>query len=316
MQTIHIKHPHSYQKSDFSPLVLALGFFDGVHRGHQKVIGTAIEEANNRGLKSGVMTFDPHPKEVLRKGEAIDYLTPLVKKESEIKKLGPDYLFIVHFTPAFAELTPQDFCDDYLIGLNVKHVVAGFDYSYGRLGKGTMETIEFHSRGEFRHTVVEKVDEDEEKISSTRIRSSIRSGELKETTKLLGRNYETKGLVVGGDKRGRTIGYPTANVNKEDSYLIPKPGVYAVELAASGKWYEGMCNIGYKPTFNKERPDELTVEVHLFDFNGDLYGESVSIRWYERIRSEKSFSGVDELLAQLKSDEEQIRHYFADFKEK
>ncbi|MBM7094221.1 MULTISPECIES: bifunctional riboflavin kinase/FAD synthetase [Alteribacter] len=315
MQTIHINHPHSFVKSDFPPLVLALGFFDGVHRGHKKVIQTAMEEADRRGEKSGVMTFDPHPKEVLRKGAAIDYLTPLSKKESEIGKIGPDFLFVVHFTPEFAELTPQNFCDDYLIGLNVKHVVAGFDYSYGRLGKGTMETIEFHSRGAFSHTVVGKVDEADEKISSTRIRETIRSGELYETKKLLGRNYETSGTVVHGEKRGRTIGFPTANVDKDQAYLIPKPGVYAVELGSDGQWLKGMCNIGFKPTFNEKAPDKPAVEIHLFDFTGDLYGKKVLIRWHERIRSEKAFSGVDELIAQLKADEGCVRDFFAKIKE-
>ncbi len=310
VETIHIEHPHQYNRSDFPSLVLALGFFDGIHLGHQKVIGTAKEEASKRGWKSGVMTFDPHPKEVLRKGEQVDYLTPLKIKKAEIEKLNVDYLFVIHFTSSFAELTPQSFCDQYLIDLNVKHVVAGFDYTYGRLGKGTMETMPFHSRGEFTQTVVSKLNKKEEKISSTRVRNCIRQGDVTETCQLLGRSYETTGVVVKGDQRGRTIGFPTANVDKDSSYLLPKTGVYIVELEAADRWYHGMCNVGYKPTFHKKSDGDPTVEVHVFNFDGDLYGQTVKINWKKRIRDERPFSSVDDLIDQLNNDKVEALAYF------
>ncbi|PYZ98056.1 riboflavin biosynthesis protein RibF [Alteribacter lacisalsi] len=311
MQTITIEHPHDFNEDDFPPLAIALGFFDGVHRGHRKVIGSAREKAEELGLHSAVMTFDPHPREVLGKGGPVACLTPLDKKVEEIANLGIDYLFVVQFTLPFAALTPQKFCDHYLIGLNVRHVTAGFDYTYGRLGKGTMETLPFHSRGRFTYSVVGKLDEDDRKISSTRIRECLTNGETDVAARLLGRNYETSGTVVKGDQRGRTIGFPTANVDDRDRHLIPKPGVYVTELKAEGTWYKGMCNVGFKPTFNKELPDAPVTEVHLFDFDGDLYGQDVTVRWHKRIRPEMPFPGVDGLIRQLEKDKEEAHRYFS-----
>ncbi|TMW73252.1 bifunctional riboflavin kinase/FAD synthetase [Alteribacter natronophilus] len=312
MQTIYIEHPHQYHEDDFPPLVMALGFFDGVHLGHRKVISSAAEKAEELGLHTAVMTFNPHPREVLGKSGPQACLTPLGKKEEEIAKLGADYLFVVRFTLQFAALTPQKFCDHYLIGLNVRHVTAGFDYSYGRLGKGTMETLPFHSRGRFTHSTVSKMEDGEEKISSTRIRHCLREGNTEEAARLLGRFYETEGTVVKGDQRGRTIGFPTANVDSRDQYLIPEPGVYITELKAGDTWYQGMCNVGYKPTFNSERPDQPVTEVHLFDFDGDLYDQTVTIRWHRRLRSEIPFPGIEGLIEQLNCDKRQALRYFSE----
>ena len=149
MKVIELDYPHTYKQDDFPPLSIALGFFDGVHGGHQRVISSAIETAKANGWKSAVMTFYPHPLAVLRSQEDVHYITPLADKIRLIGSLGVDYLFIAKFTESFASLLPQQFVDDYLIGLHVKHVTAGFDYSYGRLGKGTMETLPYHSRGQF-----------------------------------------------------------------------------------------------------------------------------------------------------------------------
>lgn len=289
---------------------MALGYFDGVHLGHQKVIREAKRQADQNGLKSAVMTFDPHPSVVLRKSEKhVHYITPLAQKIKIIEALGIDYLFIVRFTAEFANLLPQEFIDQYVIGLNVKHVVAGFDFSYGRMGKGTMETILFHSREQFTYTVIQKYTAGNEKVSSTRIRQYLKEGKTGDLPELLGRYYTTTGIVIHGDKRGRTIGFPTANVDTCEEYILPPLGVYAVKIKIDESWYHGVCNVGYKPTFNKEAL-RISVEVNIFDFNEDVYGKEVTVEWHQYLRKEQKFSGINELVAQISLDKQNAIQYF------
>ncbi|UOY93632.1 bifunctional riboflavin kinase/FAD synthetase [Ectobacillus sp. JY-23] len=310
MKLIHLTHPHQVNRDEAEPVVMALGYFDGVHLGHQKVIRTAKNIAKEKKLKSAVMTFHPHPSVVLGKATShVEYITPLQEKARLLAAMDIDILYVVEFSKEFAALLPQQFVDDYIIGLHVKHAVAGFDFTYGRLGKGTMETMPFHSRGEFTQTVVEKVALQEQKISSTLLRSMIREGCMEEIEPVLGRRYTVAGTVVHGDKRGRQIGFPTANVEVND-YILPATGVYAVKLWIHDTWYNGVCNIGYKPTFNDQR--KLSVEVHIFDFAAEIYGESVVIEWHRRIRAEQKFNGVTELVAQIQRDKEQAQQYFYD----
>jgi riboflavin kinase / FMN adenylyltransferase len=312
VEVIMLDFPSQIKKNDNPPLAIALGYFDGVHLGHQKVILEAKRSALEKGLKSAVMTFDPHPSVVLKKTNGpIQYITPLKDKIRIIgEELGIDYIFIVHFTEDFANLLPQEFVDQYIIGLNVKHVVAGFDYSYGRMGKGTMETLPFHSREEFTSQIVPKLVNGSCKISSTLIRKRLNDGNLEELPSLLGRNYKTLGIVVHGDKRGRTIGFPTANVDLEDDYIIPPLGVYAVRMKLNGEWLNGVCNVGYKPTFNEEKTLKPSVEVHLLDFDGDIYGKQVEIEWILYLRKERKFGNIDELVNQIKKDKQNVLHYF------
>lgn len=307
---IKITHPHSIKKEDYKETVLALGFFDGVHKGHQQVIKTAKEIADEKGLLLSVMTFDPHPSAILgNRDDAISYLTPLELKVKWMEKLCVDQLFVIEFSEEFANLLPQEFVDQYIISLNAKHVVAGFDFSFGKYGKGNMESLPFHARGEFTQSTVSKFILDDEKVSSTRIREAIKAGEMEEATHLLGRQYQIKGIVVDGDKRGRTIGFPTANISVSIPYALPSVGVYAVKCIVNGELYEGMCNIGYKPTFYHEFQKQ-TIEVNIFDFNEDIYGKEVEIFWYARIRDEKKFNGINELIYQLQKDRETVKSYF------
>lgn len=310
MEVKKLSFPFNLEKHEFPPLAMALGYFDGVHRGHQQVIVEAKKQAENRGLHSAVMTFDPHPSVVLGKNEKhVQYITPLTEKIRIIERLEIDYLFVVQFTAEFANLLPQEFIDQFVIGLNVKHVVAGFDFSYGRMGKGNMETLPFHSREEFSYSVIPKFSEGDEKVSSTRIRRLLKEGKTDELPNLLGRFYSTTGTVVHGDKRGRTIGFPTANVNVNEEYIIPPLGVYAVRMKVKNHWYNGVCNVGFKPTFNKDSL-KVSIEVHLFDFNQDIYGEEVVIEWHLYLRKEQKFSGIDELVAQIDRDKQTAITYF------
>ncbi|MCT8139862.1 bifunctional riboflavin kinase/FAD synthetase [Anaerobacillus sp. CMMVII] len=286
---------------------MALGFFDGVHLGHQQVISTAKLKAEKLNMQCAVMTFNPHPKEVLRtETETLHYLSPLLEKIKLIGELGVDTLYVVTFTKEFANLTPQQFVDDYLIGLNVKHVVAGFDYSYGKLGKGTMETLPFHSRNFFTQTTISKVEKGQEKISSSYIRNLLATGDVDSIPQFLGKYYEVKGKVVHGEKRGRQIGFPTANIDT-GRFFLPTTGVYAVYLEVKGKMYEGVCNIGYKPTFHGDNKTVKSVEIHLFDFNDQIYDEEVRIQWISRIRSEQKFAAIQHLVEQIKLDKEKAK---------
>jgi riboflavin kinase / FMN adenylyltransferase len=303
VEVIKLQHPH--QISDMPPLVCALGYFDGVHLGHQKVILEAKQEALKLGLKSAVMTFDPHPSVVLGKSvQHVEYISPLYDKIKLLEDLGIDYVIIVHFSVEFAHLLPQEFIDLYIIGLNIKHVVAGFDFSYGRMGKGTMETLPFHSRNKFSHTVISKLLSDGEKISSTLIRTFILEGKMEDLPSLLGRFYQTMGKVIHGDKRGRTIGFPTANIELNEDYLLPPLGVYAVKLQINDQWFNGVCNMGFKPTFNQEKNHKPSIEVHIFDFDYDIYGLNVKIEWHKYIRKEQKFNGISELVHQIQLDKE------------
>jgi riboflavin kinase / FMN adenylyltransferase len=311
LEVIRLRFPFNLASIDNPPLAMALGYFDGVHRGHQQVILEAKKKASQMGICSAVMTFDPHPSVVLGKAvQQIQYITPLEEKIKIIEELGIDYLFIIHFTAEFANLLPQEFIDQYVIGLNVRHVVAGFDFSYGRMGKGTMETLPFHSRDQFSYSIVPKFTQGDEKVSSTRIRNLLREGKTDSLLSLLGRYYSTSGIVIHGDKRGRTIGFPTANVDLNEEYIIPPLGVYAVRFNVNNQWHNGVCNIGFKPTFNKEalRP---SVEVHIFDFNEDIYGEKVTIEWHLHLRKEQKFSGIQELVAQIERDKQNTLNYFS-----
>ncbi|MCA0969093.1 bifunctional riboflavin kinase/FAD synthetase [Halobacillus litoralis] len=298
------------QSLEVEPSAVAVGFFDGVHKGHQAVIQKAKEQADYMGIRCAVMTFDPHPSVVLKKEKVnAKYITPLKEKEEILSSMGVDYLYVVTFDKELAQLSPQAFVDDFFAGLHVRHVVAGFDFSFGHKGKGTMDMLPELSRGRFSQTVIPKVEKEEDKISSTRIRGLLDEGGVQEVESLLGRPFTMKGTVVEGEKRGRTIGYPTANVNVGSDYYFPSTGVYAVSVRVEGSTYYGMANLGVKPTFEGERQPSL--EVHIFDLNQDLYGMTISVQFKDKVRDEKKFSGIEALKGQLSDDEAQIRHFFS-----
>ncbi|WP_374049137.1 bifunctional riboflavin kinase/FAD synthetase [Neobacillus sp. OS1-32] len=310
MEVMKLEFPLNITKQEIPPLVMALGYFDGVHLGHQQVILEAKKQAMNKGMSSAVMTFDPHPSVVLaREKKQVQYITPLSEKIKVMEQLGVDYLFIVHFTAEFANLLPQEFVDQYIIGLNVKHVVAGFDYTYGRMGKGNMETLPFHSREQFTYTVVPKYTDNHEKVSSTRIRGLLKEGKIDSIPSLLGRYYTTTGIVIQGDKRGRTLGFPTANIELNDEYSIPPVGVYAVRIKVKDRWHQGVCNVGYKPTFHRDN-QKISIEVFIFDFDQDIYGEEAVVEWHLYLRKEQKFSGVDDLIKQIEKDKQNASEYF------
>lgn len=314
LEIISLQYPHQFIRTEIEETVAAIGFFDGIHKGHQNVIETAREIAREENRKSAVITFSPHPSVVLKKQQnPVHYLTPLTEKKAILEDMGIDILYIITFNEVLSQLSASDFVSDFIVGLNIKHLVAGFDFTYGHKGKGTIETLSEHAKGQFDLTTINKLEDEGEKVSSTRIRDLLAKGQVKKIKNLLNRPFQTSGIVIQGDKRGRTIGFPTANIDAEEEYALPKVGVYAVRVSISNQEkIIGMANVGYKPTFHENnqivRP---TIEIHLFDFEKDIYGKSLRIDWIDYIRDEVRFNGVEQLIEQLKKDEQQIRHLFS-----
>ncbi|WP_027108495.1 riboflavin biosynthesis protein RibF [Lacticigenium naphthae] len=307
MEIIKLHHPYNKKEIPQQDTVLVLGFFDGVHRGHQAVINEGKKIAKEKDLKLAVMTFNRHPAIVYTRFNPDQhyYLTTLQRKETIMEKIGVDILYEVDFTAKFGSLSPQDFVDDYIVGLNAKVAVAGFDYTYGKPEVASMEHLNQYAQNRFEViTVSPKIDKNG-KISSTRIRKAIKEGKVGLAADLLGYYFETEGFVIHGDARGRTLGYPTANIYPDPYLLLPKRGVYAVELFVNDKWYRGMASIGYNITFEKRR--NYSVEVHLFDFNEVIYGENVRVKWVEFLRDEIKFDSAESLVEQLGLDEIKAR---------
>ncbi|TCI65414.1 bifunctional riboflavin kinase/FAD synthetase [Exiguobacterium sp. SH0S2] len=304
METIHLTHPET---PEFVPSVMVLGFFDGVHIGHQAVIEHAKQRAEQLDVPVTVVTFDPHPKQVLsNNADAVRYITPLKRKLQRIAALGVERCLVLTFTKQLASLSPQQFVDDYLIGAGAVHVTAGFDYSYGKFGEGTMETMPYHARGRFTTSVVAEQTSDGDKVSSTRIRKLLGAGSVDLASELLGAPYVICGEVIHGDARGRTIGYPTANMVMDASYVMPRLGVYATRVRLEdGRTFDAMTNVGRRPTFYDT--GDVSIESHLFDFSEDLYGQLLEIEWVHYLRDERAFDGLDSLIEQLKRDETAAR---------
>ncbi|MHA1538686.1 MAG: bifunctional riboflavin kinase/FAD synthetase [Alphaproteobacteria bacterium] len=290
--------------------VVAIGNFDGVHRGHRTVIDAAGAIARETGALQGVLTFEPHPRSVFQPDIAPFRLTPFRGKARQIELLGADILYVLQFDQDFSARSAEDFVRLVLLeGTGVSHVVAGADFVFGNRRRGTGALLrEMGGKHGFGVTLVEPVaGRDGLAYSSTRIRELLASGRPGEAARILGRYWEIEGRVEAGDKRGREIGFPTANITLED-YLRPAAGVYAVragldEPEAGGEaqtvWRDGVANIGRRPTFGG---DDLILEVNLFDFEGDLYGRHLRVSLIEHLRPEKKFDGIASLKAQIAED--------------
>ncbi|HTH97573.1 MAG TPA: bifunctional riboflavin kinase/FAD synthetase [Stellaceae bacterium] len=297
--------------------VVALGNFDGVHRGHQAVLGAAREQAQALGAPLGVVTFEPHPRSLFRPDDPPFRLTPFRVKAHCLADLGASLLFCLHFDRAFSMISAEDFVRDILVGgLAVRHVVIGWDYVFGR-GRGGDAALLKNLADQFGFgiTTVDPFGDGNgtaEPVSATRIRQCLEAGDAKGAAHLLGRAWEIDGRVEHGDKRGRTLGFPTANVLLED-YQRPRAGVYAVrvglEEGAQVLWHDGVANIGTRPTVHGL---DLRLEAHLFDFDGDLYGRHVRVALIDWIRPEQKFAGLDALKAQIAADADAARKLLRD----
>lgn len=283
----------------------AIGFFDGLHIGHMALVDEVKRVGNKKGYKKALMTFDHYPLYVLGKMKEEKYLTSMEDRIQILEKEGMDYLFVIEFTKDVAKLSPQDFIDQYLVSLNVHHVVCGFDFRFGNRNAGDIDTLKTSSY--FDVSVIDEVVYQGEKISSTRIRQVLEDGDIDQMNQLLGRKYCISGMIIEGRRIGHSIGFPTANVDYQD-YFLPTQGVYVVKAYVCNQEYLGMCNIGYNPTFTAL--DKPSLEVNLLDFADDIYHQHMVVEFYHLIRKEQSFSCKEELIKQLNIDKKSVREYF------
>lgn len=310
MEIINIHHPYKKEQIPDDSVVLALGYFDGVHLGHQAVIAKAKAEAEKRNLKVAVMTFNHHPSIVYKKLDidSMKYLSVLERKIELMESLGVDYFYVIEFTYDFGTLKPQEFVDQYIVDLHAEVAVAGFDYSYGPKDIANMKTLPIYAKNRFDIIEVTERVSDGSKISSTNIRTALDEGNMEYVNSKLGYIYQFDGYVMHGDARGRTLGYPTANLRVEKHIRLPKTGVYVVSVCIQGTWYKGMASIGYNITFEKDR--QKTIEVNIFHFNKMIYGEKIKVRWHHYLRGEVKFSGIQGLIEQLDMDKLESEKYF------
>ena len=281
---------------------VAIGNFDGVHLGHQAL----LKHAKTLGTLLGVLVFEPHPQEFFRPTGERFRLPPFRAKARLLERFGVDVLYALHFDAAFAALSADDFVTKVLTqGLGAKHIVVGQDFQFGKGRAGNIDLLK--QRGPQSGFTVSTFDligaGSEAKISSTRIREALREGKPEIAAKLLGHAWTVEGRVEQGDKRGRTIGFPTANVSLE-GYLEPALGVYAVRVEIAGQTYNGVANFGRRPTFDKK---DVLLEVHIFDFAGDIYGQQIVVAFESYLRPEMRFPSLDALKAQIAKDGERAR---------
>jgi riboflavin kinase / FMN adenylyltransferase len=291
--------------------VVALGNFDGVHLGHQVVVRRAVGEARARGLRAVAATFDPHPRAVLRPGSEPKLLTVLEVREELLLGCGVDEVRVIRFDLELSKKSPQDFVREVLVGeLGAGVVVVGENFRFGYKAAGDVGDLERHMReagGEAYAVptyVVGEATGPGEAINSTGIRALLHDGEAREAARLLGRPYSLRGVVVDGDRRGRALGFPTANVVPDAAALVPGRGVYAGHVRVGEERYGACTNVGVAPTFERR---ESRIEAYLLGYEGDLYGEVVDATFEERLRPEKRFSGVDELKEQIARDVAEAR---------
>ncbi len=291
--------------------VVTVGTFDGVHCGHEAIIREVTARSKTRGARSVVVTFDPHPKEIVGSGP-VAFLASLEERLSKFRELGIDLAFVVAFTFDFSRLTSREFFERYIVrGVGVSDVIVGHDHMFGRNREaGFRELQKMGGESGFSASVLEPVTVDGDIVSSSSIRRMLSEGDVSRAARFLGREYGVRGLVVHGEGRGKELGVPTANIEPDFAKkLIPSGGVYVVRVIRAGSEQFGMLNIGQRPTFG---PDgRRTLEVNIFAFDGELYGESVEVRFLKRLRDERKFSSVDDLRRQLQIDRSESLAYIA-----
>ncbi len=291
-------------KKPFHKAVVTTGNFDGVHIGHQALFHEIIERADTMGGTSVALTFEPHPIRVLKQNGNPPLITLLDQKTELIASTGVDVLLVVPFTPEFAALSAHEFIEDILIKkIGMQAIVVGSDYSFGKSREGNLALLQAMAPQSGFEVIVrdwiQGPDANAARISSTRIRELVTAGDMARARKHLGRYYQIRGRVAQGRNRGgRLLGFPTANINLQDE-LCPDTGVYAVTVECSDQHYKGVANIGYSPTFDDHI---FTVEVHILDFENDIYGQDIRVNFIQRLRPEQKFSGIEELSEQINKD--------------
>ena len=283
--------------------VVTIGTFDGVHIGHQKIISQLVDIAKTNDLQALVLTFFPHPRMVVQKDSDIKLINTIDEKAAQLQELGVDHLVVKEFTKSFSRLTALEYVRDVLVNkLKVKHIIVGYDHHFGRNRTATIDDlIEFGKFYDFEVTQIDAQEIGDVAVSSTKIRTALHEGKMKIANQFLGYNFMLTGIVVKGKGLGSNLNFPTANIHIEESYkLIPKEGVYLVQSNLNGHQTYGMMNIGKNPTVSQD--NKTHIEVHFFDFDGDLYGKTLKIELLDHLRSEIKFPNIDALKEQLEND--------------
>lgn len=292
-----------------TPTVLTIGTFDGVHFGHQKILQRVIEEAQSREANSLVLTFFPHPRRVLQKDSTLQWLTTLEEKKHILQKTGLDYLVVQPFTEDFSRLSPEEYIQKVLVGaLKVEKIIIGYDHRFGRNRKADIQDL-IHFGHQFGFEVEEIAAQDIEEVavSSTKIRRALNEGQIETANKFLGYSFMLSGKVIKGKGIGKTLGYPTANLQlADDEKLVPGNGVYVIRFFLEGREGFGMMNIGTNPTL---LGIGRKIEVHLFELNENLYDKELQVGLLHRLRDEQKFRSLEELQAQLDKDKNQAINY-------
>ena len=293
----------------FPNVAMALGTFDGLHLAHRFVIGRTVEWGRMNAGTSMVFTFSNHPLSIIHPHRVPPQLQNLSGKTAQIRTLGVDVLVRIPFTKELLHLSPEDFVQLLAAKINPRRIVVGPNYSFGDKGMGTPGQLTgLALKYGIETEICPEVMENGVMVSSSLIRKMLLRGEVAEAAKLLGRPYELTGTVVHGDHRGRTLGFPTANLQVSSQLLIPGKGVYAVRVKVGGVYHHGLCNVGVNPTFGQEN---LRVETHILDFDYDIYGKRMTVVFLGRLRGEKKFSSADSLAMQMRADMQEARvEYF------
>ncbi|MCS6842689.1 MAG: bifunctional riboflavin kinase/FAD synthetase [Roseiflexus sp.] len=292
------------------PTTLTIGAFDGVHRGHAHLIGTTVQRARAFGRQAAVLTFDPHPDVIVRPGSERPALTTIVERAELIAALGVDLMIVMPFTTELMALTAYEFMARVCGAVALRELCIGWDFALGRGREGNASRLA--AIGQIFGYTVHRVEPfllDGEAVSSTRIRAALSAGDIAAANRLLGYPYGLRGPIVEGDRRGRTIGFPTANINVDSRRMLPAYGVYVCRAVLNGVTYGAVANVGVRPTFDGTR---RTVEAHLLDFSDEVYGEELRLMFLHRLRGEQKFDGVAALVAQITRDVAAAREWLAE----
>ena len=282
--------------------IATIGTFDGIHIGHQKILNSLARFAKENSLKSVVITFDPHPRKIINKKNSIELINTIEEKKEKLKTLGIDYLIVQKFDEKFSETEANKFVEILKNNINIEKLIVGYDHRFGKNRNADINDLKKYGKElNFEVIEIDALEIEEVNISSTKIRSAIKDGNIRLANSYLGYNFFLSGKVVKGHSRGKELGFPTANLKIDEDKIIPKNGVYLVKSKIDHQDIYGMMNIGYNPTFNNK---SKKIETHFFNLNKNLYGKIIKIELLEYIREEKRFETVDDLIQRLKLDRE------------
>jgi len=295
---------------DKTPLALSLGMFDGVHLGHLSIINTLNKIAKKEHLESAILSFWPHPRKFLNPDDDVKMLNTLEEKLELLEKSGIQNIFLKTFDEEFRNLTGTEFCEQVLIQkLNVKHIIIGHDHTFGKNKSGNFELLKSLSDElGFKVNQLEAIQKNDLNVSSTKIRIALSEGRIKDANGMLGYHYPLTGKVIHGKKLGRTIGYPTANIEVPINKLLPKSGAYIVEVYIDNQFYKGMLSVGTNPTID-DKSKSLHTEVYILDFDQDIYDQQITIKFRDFLHDEIKFEGLEKLIEKLDEDKRLTESY-------